>query len=95
MTKEEIYETLVVPALINCFPLEKSNISMDTKFKEDLKLDSLDMLDLLCDIEENYGEELVSTDDEKKKFYSAVNGTVSDLVDMLYIVIERRYSNGN
>lgn len=95
MTKTEIYENLIIPSLLDCFPLKKSDISMSSKFKKDLRLDSLDMLDLLCDIEEKHGQTLVDTEEEKKEFFSAVNGTVSDLVNVIYSCIERRSSNGN
>lgn len=92
MTKEEIFEIVLKPSFLNCFPLEESEITLDSNMKKDLNLDSLDMLDLLSDIEERFGsgEELVSSEEEKQLFYGALFGTVSDLVDVFHKIFNDR-----
>lgn len=93
LSKEWIFTNLIKPAFTTCFPLKETEITLDKNIKKDLKLDSLDMLDLLFEIEELYQEELVTTDEEKKLFYNSLNGTVSDLVDIIYNLIDRRINN--
>ena len=50
---EEIREA--ISAQLNV-PME--NITMDTRFVEDLKADSLDLVELVMDLEERYGVEI-------------------------------------
>lgn len=90
MTDKEVYYMYVVPSLVECFPLKKGDIKPSSRFKQDLKLDSMDMLDLLCNIEDKFGKELISTDEEKAKFQKTFTGTVWDLTIVLTECITTR-----
>lgn len=55
--------------------VEEANLTMETRFKEDLKADSLDLVELIMEIEEDFGFEI--SDEE-----AASIKTISDLVDV-------------
>ena len=57
--------------------VDPEEITMETKFKEDLEIDSLDLVDLIMAIEEEFGLEEIS--DET----FADLQTVSDLVKLI------------
>lgn len=52
--------------------LEGVEITMDSKFKEDLEADSLDLFELVMSFEEEYGVEIPSEDLEKITTVGAV-----------------------
>lgn len=55
--------------------VEEADLTMETRFKEDLKADSLDLVELIMEIEEDFGFEI--SDEE-----AASIKTISDLVDV-------------
>ena len=98
MTRQEVYETLVVPALVERFQLLPEEISFNSHFKNDLKLDSL--VDFLCEVEDMYDGSIVldKSEENTKAIYEAAKGTVQDIVDILLIIIndfEKENNNGN
>lgn len=100
MTRQEVYETLVVPALVERFQLLPEEISFNSHFKNDLKLDSLDLVDFLCEVEDMYDGNIIldKSEENTKAIYEAAKGTVRDIVDVLLIIIndfEKENNNGN
>ncbi len=55
------------------FDVDVQTLSMDTRIKEDLKADSLDIVELMMDLEENYG---ITIEDEEAMKMS----TIGDIV---------------
>ena len=70
-TYEEIYE-IVEESLVNVFEKDRGSIFPDSDFKEDLNLDSLDKVNLLIELEDIYGKELVTDENEEdeQRFYT-------------------------
>lgn len=52
--------------------LEDAEITVDTRFNEDLNADSLDLFDMVMDFEEEFGVEIPSEDLEKLTTVGAV-----------------------
>ncbi len=69
MNKEKIIEVLKAK-------FEAENIDMNTRFKEDLKADSIDLYQMVIEIEDEYGISIADEDAMKIE-------TVSDLIDVL------------
>lgn len=91
--------TLLKEVLLDNFRVTEKDIYPKATFKDDLGLDSLDMVDLLDYIELRYGDELVldSNEEYKQKFYEIIPGTVHDMALFLQMVInnhQRSISNG-
>ena len=59
--------------LADKFDADASTMSMDTKIKEDLNADSLDVVELMMDLEENFG---ITISDEEATQMS----TIGDIV---------------
>ena len=81
MDREQIYETCV-SRLVEEFELAKESITLDANLFTDLNLDSIDMLDLIVQLEEDYELEIV--EEEIKKVQ-----TIGDFID--YVL---RFSDG-
>lgn len=81
-TYDEVYE-LLSKSILERFRVVKDQLGPDVKLKDDLELDSLDMADLLCEIEDQYGKEIIdgfNGDKElQQKWYEAYNGTMDDM----------------
>lgn len=58
------------------FDVDAGTLSMDTKIKEDLKADSLDIVELMMDLEDNYG--ITIKDEEAMKM-----STIGDIVNYI------------
>lgn len=58
------------------FDVDAGTLSMDTKIKEDLKADSLDIVELMMDLEDNYG---ITIEDEEAMKMS----TIGDIVNYI------------
>jgi acyl carrier protein len=82
MTRAEIYQR-VSGFIIEHFELEPDRVKPDTKFFEDLGLDSIDAVELVIDLEELTGARI-----EESDLRSIV--TIDDIVD----VVVRRGSAG-
>lgn len=89
-TNEEIYEQLLVPSILERFRVTKDDIKPETTFVDDLGLDSLDLADLACEIEERYGAELVNNEKPAtvKIYQTACMGTLNDMVEAIQHLIE-------
>ncbi len=58
------------------FDADASTMTMDTNIKEDLKADSLDVVELMMDLEENFG--IAISDEEAMKM-----STIGDIVNYI------------
>jgi len=76
LDKEAVYNTL--KELMICeFEIEADSISLEKRLFEDLKLDSLDMVDLILSLKDHIDKKI-----EPSLFKGAC--TVQDLVDLVY-----------
>lgn len=62
--------------LVDKLDVDASKITLETSFKDDLDIDSLDLFDLVMSVEENFGVEIPSEDLESLK-------TVGAMIDYL------------
>lgn len=81
-TKEAIYEELQT-VLSEMFGFAKDNITLSTHARDDLDLDSIDLIDLAVKLEERLGKKI-----PKEKF--AEIHTVSDFVDILHLLLQEK-----
>lgn len=90
-TYDEVFE-LVKNIMLKIFRLKEDQIVPNANLKNELNLDSLDGIDILCELEYLYGTELISSEDKKNKdkFYKAMKGTVNDLVICLMEIINNK-----
>ena len=72
MEKEEIFSK-VVDVLVEQLGVEKENVKKDSEIMTDLGADSLDVVDLIMTLEEEFGIEIPDSRVEKMK-------TVGDVV---------------
>lgn len=82
MTKEELFEEIKL-LLVNKFEIEESRIQLDTTFIEDLDLDSIDIVDLIIELNERLGNVVQSGND-----FVGVR-TIGDITDKLLEIINR------
>ncbi|MDI6873194.1 acyl carrier protein [Candidatus Solincola sp.] len=75
MNREEIF-AVVRAALAEALELPEEDIREDSRFKEDLEADSLDLVELLLEMERVYGFKV--SDEE-----AAEINTVGDAVDLI------------
>ena len=73
MSEEEIFEKLK-EIIVDQLGVEEDIIKMDSTFVEDLSADSLDIVELIMDIEEKFDIEIPDSDAERIV-------TVSDVVE--------------
>ena len=73
MSEEEIFEKLK-EIIVDHLGVEEDIIKMDATFVEDLSADSLDIVELIMDIEEKFDIEIPDSDAERIV-------TVSDVVE--------------
>lgn len=66
----------VVDIVVEQLGLDKSDVSLDKSFVEDLNADSLDLTELIMTFEERFGVEITEEEAEKLK-------TVGDVVSYL------------
>jgi acyl carrier protein len=64
MTRDEVF-TLVRDHLADELELDADRISVDTRFKEDLEADSLDLYTLVQELEDSYGVRISDEDAAK------------------------------
>ena len=62
--------------IVESLGIEEDQVTMEASFKEDLKVDSLDLFELVMSLEEEYGVEIPSEDLEKIE-------TVNDIIEYL------------
>ena len=63
MTEEEIFDKLTT-MIADRFEVEKADITRETSFKDDLKADSIDLVELILEMEEEFGKEIPDEDAE-------------------------------
>lgn len=76
MTREEIFD-LVRAHLADELELDPAQIALETRFKEDLEADSLDLYQLVLELEDSYGVKIPDQDAVKIL-------TVGQTVDYVY-----------
>lgn len=69
-------EQEVIDIVVEQLGVDKSDVSLEKSFIEDLNADSLDLTELIMTFEERFGIEITEEDAEKLK-------TVGDVVDYL------------
>ena len=79
LTKEELFSK-VTEVLVDHFELERNLIKPEARLLEDLDLDSIDGIELILKLEEQYGEKISA---EKLK----AARTIQDVVDALDILM--------
>jgi len=77
MTKDEVL-TLVREHLAEELEVDAGTIGEETRFKEDLDADSLDLYELVMELEDNYG---VSVSEEQAAKIKTVGDAVAFVVD--------------
>lgn len=80
MTKEQIFEN--IDAIVEETHCPESNIELETKFVEDLGMDSLDRADLVLNLEKEFNIEI--SDDQAEKIES-----VGDAVDLIHKTLQQ------
>lgn len=80
MTSDEVLAR-VREIIVENLGVEPSEVTMDTRFREDLEADSLDLAELIMDFEDKFGVGAISEDDASKI------GTVGDAVAFITNVL--------
>jgi len=61
---DEIFEK-VREIISDLLDIEPENITMESRFREDLEADSLDLVELIMEVEEQFGGEISDEDAQK------------------------------
>lgn len=64
MDKKEVFEKIKV-ILVENLGVDASQVTMDARFREDLQADSLDLVELIMEFEEQFGGEISDEDAQK------------------------------
>ena len=91
VTQEEVYEVLKKELLKSFRRLKEEDIFPDVFVFKELQLDSLDIVDIICFIEEYFDVQIVQTEEEKKEFYKVVNKEITflELANYFTIIINK------
>lgn len=76
MSEEEIFNK-IANIIEDRFEINRSNITLNLNFKNDLDADSIDFVEFVMDLEEAFGADISDEDAEKLK-------TVSEAVKYIY-----------
>ncbi len=75
MTKEEIFNK-IAQLLVDRFEIDRDKVTMDLNFKRDLDADSIDFVEFVLELEDEFGREIPDEDAEKLQ-------TVGEAVDYI------------
>ena len=64
MDKKEIFEKIRA-ILVENLGIDPGQVTMDARFREDLQADSLDLVELIMEFEEQFGGEISDEDAQK------------------------------
>lgn len=64
MSQEEIFNK-IKDLIAENFDVDANKITMDTKFKDDLDADSIDLVEFILQLEDEFGAEIPDEDAEK------------------------------
>jgi acyl carrier protein len=76
MTRDEVFER-VREIIVDNLGVNESEVTMETRFRDDLEADSLDLAELIMDFEDKFGVGSISEEDAQKI------ETVGDAVDFI------------
>lgn len=76
MSEEEIFNK-IANIIEDRFEINRSNITLNLNFKNDLDVDSIDFVEFVMDLEEAFGADISDEDAEKLK-------TVGEAVKYIY-----------
>ncbi|WP_309246462.1 acyl carrier protein [Virgibacillus pantothenticus] len=79
MNKEQIFKKGTC-IMSNMLDIPKDEITKLTEFKEDLGLDSLDLVELIMELEEEFD---ITIEDEDASKFTTVNDALSHINDLL------------
>ena len=80
MNQEEIFDK-VKETVVTCLGVSESDVKMESSFIDDLGADSLDIVDLIMNLEETFNIEIPDSDAEKV-------ATVGDVVDYIKNLVD-------
>lgn len=66
MSEEEIF-TKIQAMIVDNFEISKDKITKDTSFTDDLDADSIDLVEFILQLEDEFGSEIPDDDAEKIK----------------------------
>ena len=84
MNQEEIFDK-VKETVVTCLGVSESDVTMESSFIDDLGADSLDIVDLIMNLEETFNIEIPDSDAEKV-------ATVGDVVDYTNILVVIKFT---
>jgi acyl carrier protein len=80
MTKEEIFNK-IADLIADNFEIDRKQINLNTSFTDDLQADSIDLVEFILQLEDEFGAEIPDEDAEKIK-------TVGDAVN--YVLAQQK-----
>jgi len=80
MTREEVFER-VRDIIVDNLGVTESEVAMETRFRDDLEADSLDLAELIMDFEDKFGVGSISEEDAQK--IESVGDAVDFITNML------------
>ena len=82
MTEQEIFEK-IKSIVVELLGVDESKVTMDARFREDLEADSLDLVELIMELESAFGAEI--SDEEAQKI-----ATVGEAVQYILERMQQR-----
>ncbi len=79
MTEQEIFEK-IKSIVVELLGIDESKVTMDARFREDLEADSLDLVELIMELESAFGAEI---SDEEAQQISTVGEAVQYILERM------------